>query len=233
MAAEKKKLEKFTSPEGVAGFPWLNKPDTKFKPEGEYKTTLVMDEDEAKPMIERIEALIEAQLVTAQEEVASNPKLKASLLKANKMDKKTGELVITRPYAEKLDDQGNPTGKIEFTFKMKASFKTKKGEVIEQHPQLFDAAGKELNRAKTPVRGGSVLSIAGEYVPYFTTAAGVGVSLRMKAVQILKLVSSGGTAEGFGFGTRVGGYTAEPVEEEAADTADTAGKPDASDNEDF
>jgi len=67
------------SPAGIAVFPNLNKPDTKFKADGEYKVKLRVTEDEAQPLIDKVAALaakhledtradLTAQLAEATEE---------------------------------------------------------------------------------------------------------------------------------------------------------------------
>lgn len=48
-------MSKYVSPKGVAGYPKLVRPDTKFKAEGEYSTTLTMDKKTAQPLIDQIE----------------------------------------------------------------------------------------------------------------------------------------------------------------------------------
>ena len=48
-------MSKYVSPKGSAGYPKLLKPDTKFKAEGEYSTSLTMDKKTAKPLIDQIE----------------------------------------------------------------------------------------------------------------------------------------------------------------------------------
>jgi len=50
-------------------------------------------------------------------------------------------------------------------------------------------------------------------VPYYTAMAGAGVSLRLRAVQVVKLVQGGsGDASGFGFDEIKDGYVAEKKE---------------------
>lgn len=44
----------FVSPKGTAAYAWLTKADTKFNPEGVYKTSLVVPIKEAEPFIEAI-----------------------------------------------------------------------------------------------------------------------------------------------------------------------------------
>ena len=41
----------FTTPKGIAQYPWLSKPDTKFSEEGDYKVNLILNAEEAAPII--------------------------------------------------------------------------------------------------------------------------------------------------------------------------------------
>ena len=44
----------FTSPKGVAVYPWLNSPDTQFDATGQYKVNLRMTKEAAKPIIDAV-----------------------------------------------------------------------------------------------------------------------------------------------------------------------------------
>jgi hypothetical protein len=46
-----------TTPAGIARFPSLNRPDTKFSEVGVYKVNLEMSSEDAEPFIKQIEAL--------------------------------------------------------------------------------------------------------------------------------------------------------------------------------
>jgi hypothetical protein len=48
-------MSKYVSPKGTAGYPKLTRPDTKFKAEGEYSTSLTMGAKVAAPLIAQIE----------------------------------------------------------------------------------------------------------------------------------------------------------------------------------
>ena len=48
-------MSKYVSPKGTAGYPKLTRPDTKFKADGEYSTSLTMDKKTAAPLIAQIE----------------------------------------------------------------------------------------------------------------------------------------------------------------------------------
>ena len=43
-----------TTPQGVALYPWLNKPDTEYNKDGEYKVNLVLAKEKAQPIIDTI-----------------------------------------------------------------------------------------------------------------------------------------------------------------------------------
>lgn len=86
----------FMTDEGVAVYPWLNKPDTQFDPEGTYKTGIRMPLDAAKPLIHEMEHL-------AKEEFGSKS-TKAKL--PFKVDDDTGDIIFTAKtkYQPKMVD---------------------------------------------------------------------------------------------------------------------------------
>jgi hypothetical protein len=193
------KLPLYKTPKGVAIYPHLNKPDTRFNPDGQYQVKLRIPTKEAEDLIATIDAAIAAELAKAKKE---NPK------KAPKE--------AVKPYAVALDDEGNETDETIFSFKAKAVVKLKDGGQIPVTVKLFDAKGGEFPRDE-PIWGGSELKIAFNAVPYTTAIAGSGVSLRIKAAQVINLVSGGGgTASAFGF-EQEDGYVA-PTKPAASST---------------
>ena len=174
---EKKKAERFVSPKGIASYPHLTKPDTKFNPDGEYKVSLIVAGDVASKAIDFLTEQHEAAVAKAKKENAGK-RVKESEL----------------PFIE------NDDGTVTFKFKLKAKVTPKKGDPFEQKPALFDAKGKPLT-GEPKVGGGSTIKVCYEVVPYYTAIAGAGVSLRLKAVQIIELkeYSGGGNAESYGF----------------------------------
>ena len=44
----------FTTPKGVAYYPYISAPDTKFDEQGHYKVNLCIPKEEAEPIIEQI-----------------------------------------------------------------------------------------------------------------------------------------------------------------------------------
>ena len=99
--------------------------------------------------------------------------------------------------------------KAETKFKTKAKVTMRSGDSFDQKVALFDAKGKPLVNPPN-VGGGSKIKVSYQVVPYYTATVGAGLTLRMKAVQILKLVeyTSGANASSYGF-KEEDGYEAE------------------------
>lgn len=170
------KYQRLTSPKGIARFPWLNKPDTKFSDVGDYKVDLVMDKKDAEPLVKRITSIRDE---FAKKEGA---KKKANL-----------------PFAFEEDDNGNKTGRVIVKFKVKAMT----GD-WDRKPKLFDAKGNRITDAN--VGGGSVLKVSFDAYTWNVASLGAGITLQPVAVQVLELVEfeGGGSASEFGFGAEEG-----------------------------
>ena len=149
---------------GEAIYPHLMKPDVRFNELGEYKVTLKIGKQDASQMVKDINQAIEDSLAKAQ--------------KDNK-----GKTVKSAPKPFKEE-----SGNVFFKFKMKASGVNKKTqEKFTQRPQLLDSKKNPIAN-NTSIWGGSIMKIAYQPVPYYTPMLGAGVSLRLKAAQIIKLV---------------------------------------------
>lgn len=110
---------KFVSPKGTAGYPKLTRPDTKFKAEGEYSTSLTMGKKIAAPLIATIEEAYVEEF--GQKAVA----------KAN--------------YPFKEDDEGNVTFK--FKSKNKPKIYDAAGKPIKNTDELNVGSGSVLKVA--------------------------------------------------------------------------------------
>lgn len=187
---------KFVSPKGVAVFPKLNEPDTKFKAEGEYATKLAFDPND-KQVIAFIKKLEQVQKEMFQEFLAEKP--------GNK------KFSLAPVYTEELDKEGEETGRILVNFKMKASGTSKRtGKQWTRSPAVFDSRGTRLENVPA-IWGGSVLRVAAEAVPGPVPSSKLFyLSLRMNGVKVIELVTSGGqTADSLGFGDDEDGYEAD------------------------
>lgn len=169
-----------TTPTGVALYPWLSKPDTKFSTDGEYKVNLVLSKDDAKPIVDIINEVF-------------SENLQSEMKKQKKKELKTAN----PPYQDELDDNGQATGNVIFKFKSKAMYK----------PALFDAKGNTM--VGSNIWGGSEVRVNASVSPYFTPTVGAGVALRLRAVQVIALVEGSEGAGRFGFEETTGYVHAE------------------------
>jgi hypothetical protein len=218
----KPKREKHVSPRGIALHPWLNKADTKFNADGDFKVTLRVPGDQAEEFITLIDANTEAYRAEAMEKL-KDPKVKASFKKAGKLDAK-GNPHVHAPYSEVLNDAGEATGEIDFAFKCPAKGQDKKtGKTWINKIVMFDAGKKEVTGVA--VWGGSEIKVRCTMNAYLTVLAGLGTSLRMDAVQIFKL-SQGNGSSAAGFDEEEGEEIEAPGADASAGGTNAAGETD-------
>ena len=178
---------KVVSPVGVSQYAWLTTPDTRFDETGHYKTNLIINGKEAQSLKAQIDAEIKKSVALAKE------KAKGKAIKE-----------APRPYDDEMID-GKASGNVIFKFKTKAKIIAKDGKVIPNRVALFDSAGKPMIDAN--VWSGSEMKVSAELIPYYTAMAGAGVSMRLRAVQVTKLVEGGSSnAKGYGFEKVKDGY---------------------------
>lgn len=201
--------------EGVAVWPHLTKPDTKWKEEGEYHTKLRIDADTAEPLLARLEAMQEQELKVAQK-------------KAKGKKAKPADLPIQPEY----DDEGEETGSYILKAGMKASGTSRKtGQKWQRKLPLFDGKGKPAP-SSVAIYSGSVLHLAVEPKAWTNPKAEVGVKLYLEAAQIINLVNgSGSSANTFGFGEVEGADEIHVPDEPANDNDEIAN--DNDDDQDF
>lgn len=178
---ERPKYIRLVSPKGVAVYPRLNTPSTKFKEEGEYSVRLAIPVADASQFLEKIKSV-------AREFY----KEQCALLKKEKLK--------VHPFP--WEEDGN-TVTVKFTNVAKIT--SKSGQVYEMKVALLDTKGNPITDL---IGGGSVLKVASEVKPWYVPALGVGVSLRLKAVQVLDLKAPSQlvSAEQFGFSTDEEGF---------------------------
>lgn len=222
----KPKVVSMTSPRGVFKYPKLNEPDTKFNPAGDYSVKLVLAGKAAADLIDALQPHYDAAVALAEEQFAALPVANRRRLK---------EITFNPFYTPVFDEETEQeTGEVEFNFKMLASGTRKSdGKPWSRKPVIFDAAGRRM--ANPPaIWGGTEGKVAFQVGSYFIPGTGAaGISLRLSAVQILELVSSGGgTAAQFGFGEEEG-YTHEDEVEAEAPTEATADSFDVDEDVDF
>lgn len=219
--ATKPKRTTFTSPKGTFKYPALSKPDygnEKFpKPDGEYKTALVVPLEDAQALI--------AQLTPVWEEAITLGKADFAKL-AVPIRKKLGSVTEQPFYETEYDPETEAeTGNVIFKFKTKYKILDKKDNSVRFNKiGLFDAKGKPL-AAGTAIYGGTVGKIAFQTSAYFVAGQGMaGLSLRLSAAQVIELVGPGNRSAGsFGFGQEEGYETTEEDGMPEDDSEGTAG----------
>jgi hypothetical protein len=222
---DRKKPVQYTTPAGEMVWPWLNKYDDrpiKGKPQkAAYKLNLrYAANNPAWVMMQaKLDGLVEASYDKAVEE---NPKKK--------------KLIVRQfPYSMETDDEGEETGNVILKLKQNAFFTDRKtGTERQAFVALFDAAGRPINRDKVMIYGGSTGVASFTTRPYLVDSTnGAGISLDLKAVQVLQLVTSSERSAGsYGFSAQ-DGYTYEGTDETTEDAEETSTETDETDATDF
>lgn len=204
MATDKKPqfITAFT-PKGIAtDWPTLIVPDTKYKAEGEYKTGLILSEEDSQTIRDKIDELTADKMAQVKEQLedqAKNGKDGKAKAQAKEGLKKLRTYV---PYKPAVDDEGDETGDFNFKFSSAAKVKNKQGKLVDKTIPIFDAGNGAKPKQIKPegIWYGSVLKLNFTYVPFHNMATGdVGVKLRLEAVQVIELRAggSGGRDPGF------------------------------------
>ena len=196
----KKRYTRFTTPVGTALWPHLNEPDTKFDKDGSYSVNLVLDKEQTENIKEKLAGVLEEFIASGE----SKTKKKAPL-----------------PIKEDKDQDGKPTGNYQIKFKLRAVGQSR-GERWEQRPALFDS---QLQPCTDVIGNGSRIKVGAEVVPYSTALAGTGISLRLKAVQVIELSSSGGaSADAWSF-SKEEGFTTSGEQKEVTEEVEEGDGP--------
>lgn len=162
---------RLTTPLGVARYPRLQKADTKYHEQGEYKVDLVVPAEDAKSFAAKVQKLYK--------EFAGKKKL--------------GSVVARK----ELDDQENETGNVIIRCKAK-NVKLKDGSIWDRKPVIYDKAGNRI--MDQIVGGGSKIQVAVDLY-FSEKDGKAFCALQPVAVMVKELVEYGGnaSAEDFGF----------------------------------
>ena len=201
-------MTNFVTPKGVAIWPKLNKPDTKFNADGEYTVKLRIPAEEATDLIETLEGIRDAYKEMA---VKKDPKVK--------------QYKMADLYEEEVDDQGDLTGAYLFKFKQKATITNRQGQTVNMKVALFDSQKKPTDAL---IYGGSIIRVAASAIGYaMPSTKMVGLSLRPSAVQIIELVTAGASgAQAFDVED---GFVAEEKQEQPVNNVEDAFEDDDAD----
>ena len=178
------KEEAIVTPIGVAQYPWVNTPSTKFVPEGEYFCNLVLTKEEGDVIVKKVKEIQDRVVAEKKEELGKDVK------------------VFDLPLTLEGDS---------YTLKSKlkpVNGKSKDGTEYTRSIGLFDSKGSPWKK-ETIIRGGSKVRLNVRPKSWFSPLLGVGVSLELLAVQVIELSDgslSEQAAESFGFTEVEGGY---------------------------
>lgn len=151
------------TPKGTAMWAYLDKPEEFNGTVVGYTITLVPSKEDADKLISQLEEVLEE---AKQDERFKDRKWAAEPMMGYKEDAK---------------------GNIVFKFKQKASYVDKKGKTHKLGVRIFDAVGNPMNPKATIIGNGSIIRVAFTPIPFNVNKNVNGVSLRLEAVQVLKL----------------------------------------------
>ena len=165
--------------EGTALWAKVFEPDTKFNPLGDYSINLQMPLADSVAMSEQLDGIVQAKF---KEAIKEDPRLKNTLTTQD----------VCQPVYDR--DTGDNTGNVEFKFKLKAKVQKRDGTYYEQQPAVLDSKKVPMGK-DTLIGNGSKVKVAFEPITYvMASTKKVGVSLRLKAVQVIDLVEYGQSA---------------------------------------
>ncbi len=156
------------TPKGEFRWAHITVPDTTFKAEGQYHVKVLLSGSDAEDMQKIVDDAHGEWKKRCQQKSA----------------KKTWQEYL--PYKASLDEEGMEEG-IEFHFKLKASgTNSKTGQTFTQRPVVVDP-NREPLPSSLKVGNGTIGRVAYEIAPY-EHGTSLGVQLRLRMVQVLKLI---------------------------------------------
>ena len=161
---------------GETKYPWLTQPDTQFNSDGVYHTKLIVNQDKAQEHIKVINDVISKEIAKQHQLTPDNTKP-----------------VNRAPLPYKVLEDGT----VEFNIKMKASgINSKTKQTFTQSPRIVDDQLNEFPKDKN-IFGGSICKINYEPIGYNVASTGIGCTLRLKGIQVIKLVENSVATQGF------------------------------------
>lgn len=159
-------IKKFKSPVGIAAYPWLNVPDTRYDADGVYQVNLIVDKKDAMIMQNVVK------------EVGNGGRRSP----------------VGPEYIKDENGDKNKTGKYSVKFKLKAKVNTKKGDSWEQAPIIYDSEGSRAPNAK--IGAGSKIQVSYEAIPYDQGEGGVTFRLKgVRILDLVEYQGSGETED--------------------------------------
>lgn len=162
-----------TLPAGIAVYPAIDRPDTKYNEHGTYKADTKFPADVAKPIVDKLAARWKAHT-------------------GKVLNKKDNPL-----FKQELDDDGEPTGNVIFQIRAKNKLR-KDGKLWDRRPVTIDAKKNDLP-ADLKIWGGTKWRVQIEVYEYQLRDGKKGMNLQPVMIQVLELVTGGGKADASAF----------------------------------
>ena len=200
----------FTTIKGeLVGFNAITTPSTMFNPDGVYSANILVDAAYGKEVAKAIKDLRTQQYKTYGSKSAQVQECKRCVPYVVVEKNDEGEVVKETPDAE---------GRYIIKATAKGQFKAKDGTIYKNTIKIFDSKGRPLKDIR--LGEGSIVKLAVE-VSGYAVGGKVGVSVTLKAVQVIKLVEyeAGGNAAAYGFEEEEG-FDADDLEEKEESVED-------------
>lgn len=199
-------LKQYVTPTGIATSAFIIVPSTEYDENGQYFVRLKLKTTDkgTQKLIKLIDDAREWAFNEAVERLET-PKEKKAVKAADPS------------YKAEEDEDGNETGYTIFNFKRKAVRTTKNGDIKPITLPLFDSMLQPVDREGLDVWSGSEIAVAFKLCPFYTPQVGAGVSHRLEAIQLIKVVSGGGdnrSATEFGFERNETGFAQATADDE-------------------
>ncbi len=181
------------TPSGIARWPWLTEPNTKFNEKGTYSCDLIISEEEGKVLEKEIKKRLKV-FYDQQLQSTGKSKLKLAQLPIRPFDDEEGDYDDNRWLVRAKQDA---------VFTNRSKTKEYKAKIVQ-----YDS---KKNVVHEKIGNGSILKLAVEPYFWYTPSLGVGCSLRLQAVQIHELKSYEGPTktESFGFTSEQTGFVSD------------------------
>lgn len=188
---ENNSYKTMVTPKGTAMWAYLDKPEEFNGTVVGYTITLVPSKEDADKLISQLEEVLE--------EAKQDERFKGRKWAAEPM------------MGYKEDAEGN----IVFKFKQKVSYVDKKGQTHKLGVRVFDAVGNPFDPKKIIIGNGSIIRVAFTPTPFNVNKSVNGLSLKLQAVQVLKLEEykkqDFTKMDSFGFSEVANGFNTEQV----------------------
>ena len=181
------KYESIVTPVGLAKYPHVNTPNTRFNDQGVFSCDIFITKEEADALNLKLQPLFDAEYQNKLEELGKK-KLKLS----------------DPPVRE--DDDGNWVVKASLKNVLAGTYKNGNPRSAKSIA-IYDSQGNPLK--DTLVRGGSKVKLSVRPRCWYVASTGFGMSLDLLAVQVIELGEgnlSDRAAESFGFTEVEGGF---------------------------